>query len=70
MQVRYVGPVDAVEVVVGGGRRILCARDQVVDVPDDVGARLIAQDRWQAVEPVKAPAKARPEAPRDEEGAS
>lgn len=52
MQVVYSGPIDAVEIAELG---LEAKRGEPVEVPDEVGERLLRQDCWQ---PAKADRKA------------
>jgi len=47
MRVVYTGPIDAVEIAEVG---IIATRGEPVEVPDELGERLLHQDTWQPAE--------------------
>lgn len=48
MRVTYEGPLDAVELA---DHPVVVARGEAVDVPDELGARLIEQGCWTEARP-------------------
>lgn len=46
MKVRYAGPLEAVEVPVGDDVLVV-GRGKTVEVPDELGQRLLQQDVWE-----------------------
>ena len=54
MQISYVGPHDEVEIPMPDGRMYACARGEEIDVPADLGHRLLEQPtNWRAVRPLR-----------------
>lgn len=49
MRVLYHGPFDEVEIPDAGGRPVTVRRGEIVDLPDDVAARLLEQSSIWAV---------------------
>ncbi|MEW6583475.1 MAG: hypothetical protein AB1416_12025 [Actinomycetota bacterium] len=55
MKVQYVGPHDGVLIPLPDGRELQVERDGIIDVPDELAARLLEQEtNWQ---PAPAPAR-------------
>lgn len=48
MRITYEGPFDAVELA---DHPVVAARGETVDVPDELGARLLQQECWTEAKP-------------------
>lgn len=58
-ELRYVGPIDAVEVPLEYGGHIVVARDGTAEFPDELAERLLEQAaNWQRAAPPKGKSKA------------
>jgi len=58
MKLTYVGGFDAVSVPLPSGAEATCARNGTIEVPDNIGERLLEQaDNWQPATPAKKEAK-------------
>ena len=55
MKVKYVGRQQTPRVVTAGDREYVTDEDNVVEVPDDLGERLIEQDIWEKIDDIGLP---------------